>query len=339
MWIPLVAALVLGVQVAPAPVQVAPAPGPLAQAHARARVVKVVDGDTLDVLLDGTTVSLRLSSVDTEEKISGRAGGSPTKPQTVFGEETALWARALFATFPAPVVVGLAFDGGPEDRRLDAYGRLLCHVILPDGRDFNLLLVELGKSPYFDKYGYSLRAHADFVRAEDEARAARRGIWDPASNRARTPGAPSAIRPYERLLPWWEARAEAIEAFRRDAARPGSRLVSHEDPAGLARAFAECRRDPAARVTVFGAIGRFYEEDDGSLTALLRGGDRETALRAVIPAAERAELESRLRASTAEFRQNYLRVTGRMERNARGFVLTGAGALDWVSAEPAYPPR
>jgi len=311
------------------------APALAPKAEAQARVVKVVDGDTLDVLLDGKQVALRLLSVDTEEKISGRAGGSPSKPQTVFGQETVLWAQELFASFPQPVTLGLAF---PEGRRNDAFGRLLCHVLLPDGRDYNLLLVELGKSPYFNKYGNSLVAHEAFVRAQSAARAAQLGIWDPATNRAKTPGAPSAVRPYERLLPWWDARAAALDAFRARAAREPEACLSSEDAAGLRRAFERCQREPTARVTVCAEIERFYEESDGSLTALLRAGDAETALRAAIPAGERAALEPWLRASTEEFRQNYLYVSGRMERNARGFVLVGARAEDWTSAEPAYPP-
>ncbi|HEX6883731.1 MAG TPA: thermonuclease family protein [Planctomycetota bacterium] len=309
----------------------AEAPPARLASEATAEVVKVVDGDTLDVRLEGEVVTLRLLAVDTEEKISGRPLASRTKPQTVFGQETAEWARALFAGLGAAPRVGLAF---PEGRRRDAYGRLLCHVLLPDGRNFNLLLVELGKSPYFNKYGNDRALHAEFVRAQAAAREQRLGIWDPATNRARTPGAPSAVRPYAELLPWWDARAAAIEGFRARVAAGDETLVSHEDSAGLARAFERCRADPAARVTVFGAIERFYDEPDGSLTALLRAGERETSLRATIPAAERSALEPWLRASTEEFRQNYLTVTGRLERGPRGLLLSGAA---WQLAEPAYP--
>ena len=57
-------------------------------------VVKVVDGDTVHVMRDGKVEKLRLLSVDTEEKLSGR-GGSATKPETVYGEECALWAKEV----------------------------------------------------------------------------------------------------------------------------------------------------------------------------------------------------------------------------------------------------
>ncbi|NOT30724.1 MAG: hypothetical protein HOP15_09790, partial [Planctomycetes bacterium] len=219
-----------------------------------AEVVRVVDGDTLEVLLgvppDGESVKLRLCSVDTEEKISGRASSSPTKPETVFGEETAQWARGFFAELEresgGELRVGLAF---PEGRRTDVYGRLLCHVLLPDGRDFNLLLVEQGKSPYFNKYGNSPIAHAAFVRAQEAARAARLGIWNPATNRAKTPGAHSAVRPYARLLPWWDARAAAIDGFRARAAREPDGWLAAEDPAAIQLAYERCQREPMLRVT------------------------------------------------------------------------------------------
>jgi endonuclease YncB( thermonuclease family) len=330
-------ALAFPAQEAPAPVSIGPLgpAGPLARAEATAEVIEVVDGDTLDVRLEGEEVTLRLASVDTEEKISGRPLSSPTKPQTVFGQETTLWARELFAGLEQPVRIGLLF---PEGRRKDVYGRLLCHVLLPDGRDFNLMLVELGKSPYFNKYGNSPILHEDFVRAQARARGQQLGLWNPATNRARTPGAPSAVRPYDRLLPWWDARAAAIDGFRARARGEPERWLSAEDGAGLEGAFERCRRDPTLRVTVFTTIERFYEEEDGSLTALLRPGDARTALRASIAKGERERLEPLLRASTEEFRQNYLYATGRVERGERGLVLTGSTRADWAVAEPEYPP-
>ena len=117
----------------------------------------------------------------------------------------------------------------------------------------------------------------------------------------------------------------------------GSPRVSDHARDAVLRAAAElCRRDPAARVTVFTTIERFFDEPDGSLTVLLRSGGPEQALRAPIAAAERSTLEPRLRATTAEFRQNYLHVAGRLERGARGFVLVGTTAGDWSVAAPEF---
>jgi len=323
------ALLVLGGQGAPATVELP------YEVEATAELQRVVDGDTLEVLLDGEKRTLRLSSVDTEEKISGRPAGSPTKPETVFGQETALWARDFFAELGSPARIGLAF---PEGRREDAYGRLLCHVLLSDGRDFNLLLVEQGKSPYFNKYGNCPLAHEAFVRAQEEAQRRQLGIWNPATNRARTPGVPSAVRPYAELLPWWNARAEAIDRFRSSGELAGGRLVSAEDPAGLERAFRSSQDDPALRITVFGTIRRFFDEADGSLTVLLRDGDARQALRARVPKERRGELEGLLRQSCEEFRQNYLYAEGTLTRNTRGYLLVTAERSQWRAAEPEYSP-
>src|SRR5262245_45230367 len=57
---------------------------------------RVVDGDTIRVHRHGKSESLRLVSVDTEERLGPNHPATATKPQTVFGEETALWAEKLF---------------------------------------------------------------------------------------------------------------------------------------------------------------------------------------------------------------------------------------------------
>jgi endonuclease YncB( thermonuclease family) len=295
-------------------------------------VVQVIDADTLRVERAGRVETLRLLSVDTEEKITGEPPLSRSKPQTVFGEETALWARELFDGLRAGEArarVELAFPG--EVERCDAFGRLLCHVLLADGRDYNVMLVELGKSPYFTKYGYDELRHADLARAEASARARELGIWNPATNRARTPGAPEAVRPYERLLPWWHARAEAVEAFRAAARAAPERCLAAEDPAGLEAALA---RD-SGEVEVFGEIERFFEEPDGSLTVRFAGPEPERALRVALTAADRhGPLETLLRASTAEFRQNYLWVRGKLARGERGLALWPSGPSGWRLAGP-----
>ena len=320
-------------QAAPRPTAVAERPthrtiGPF-------EVTRVVDGDTVHVQREGRIEKLRLLSVDTEEKLSSGAS-SASKPGTVFGEETTLWARELIESFVADdgvVRVSLLLPNGVE--QLDIYGRLLCHVILPDGTDFNLQLVREGKSPYFTKYGYSTVDHAAFVEAEREARARGLGIWDPSTNVPVTPGAPVAARPYERLMPWWNARAEAIEVFRRRNAAAPHAVVSAEDPEALARAIAARAEDATREITVFGEIDRLFDEDDGSKTVLFRGPDRARRVRARIPAEARAahaalDLDGR----RGEFRQNFLFVRGALRDSGRGFELSSLNADQWEVAGP-----
>src|SRR5690348_12332240 len=53
------------------------------------RVVKVVDGDTLDVDMDGTTTPLRIIGIDTPETVD------PGKPVQCFGREASNKAKEL----------------------------------------------------------------------------------------------------------------------------------------------------------------------------------------------------------------------------------------------------
>lgn len=300
-------------------------------------VVRVVDGDTLHVRREGRIEKLRLLSVDTEEKLGTGGADSESKPGTVFGEETGVWARELFESFAAEdgrTSVHLVIPGGTE--RLDVYGRLLCHVLLPDGRDFNLLLVRQGKSPYFSKYGYSEVDHEAFAEAQRLARAEALGIWDPATNRPRTEGAPSARRPYERLLPWWEARAQALEGFRERSLAAPLEFVAADAPEALARAAAH----EGAQVSVFGEIDRLFDEADGSLTVLLRGSDRQRLVRVRIAAeARRAHEALDLAGRRAEYRQNFVYVRGRLRDTGRGFELRSTSPEQWSpgGAEPVPP--
>ena len=282
-------------------------------------IVRVVDGDTLHVRRDGKVEKLRLLHVDTEERMKPDVQGSATKPKTVFGEECALWAQQFFAGLGrdgAPARVSLWFPDGAEQR--DVYGRLLCHAILPDGRDYNLMLVELGKSPYFNKYGNS-EVHERFVSAQAKAREQQLGIWNPATNRAATPGAPSAVRPYPELLAWWDARAkdpgQVFDALRADS---------------LARA-----AEAPGEVDVFAEVGDVFEESGGDRTVLMRSGDRETALRVRIPQAARAKHDALdLEGLASEMRQNYVWIRGRVARTARGFEIVCDDPARWKRAGP-----
>ena len=294
-------------------------------------VTRVIDGDTIWIERDGRVEKLRLLSVDTEEKISGRPTRSRTKPETVLGEETRLWAKAFFAELAEAGTtprVRLAFpDEGPER---DGFGRLLCHVILPDGRDFNLLLVRLGLSPYFVKYGRSRVCHAEFVRAQAQARDAGRGIWRDAISEAR--------RPYAALLAWWDARADAVDAFRRRRAS-GSSVIAADDPEQLAAAVERCVADAELELDVFGEIDRFFDEEDGSLTVLFRSRDARNAFRVRVDEGARGgDLERWLVASTGELVQNYLFVRGRIVHGTRGFRMVAVDAQDWRPAGPSPRP-
>lgn len=140
----------------------------------KARIVKVVDGDTVHVLLpDGakseTEEKVRLFGINTPElhPRPGTPKGSFT-PEP-FSQEACDYLASLC---PPGTDVSLAQHGR------DKYGRLLGVLLLPDGRDANHLLIEAGLAkPYFLSGSKKDPLRLDYERAADDARAARNGIW------------------------------------------------------------------------------------------------------------------------------------------------------------------
>lgn len=266
-------------------------------------IVKVVDGDTIHIQRKGKVEKLRLLSVDTEEKIGGGANANSTKPPTVFGEECAQWAQGFFqklAKDGQPPRVGLLFPGGKE--QYDFYGRLLCHVILPDGTDYNLMIVEMGKSPYFSKYGFSEIEHEAFVEAQDAARKQQLGIWNPKTNVPATPDTPSARRPYEKLLPWWDLRGRAVAEFQAARKKDPASVCDTDDPESLAAA-----AKAGTPVECFGEISKITEGENGSLTIHFRASQRDKAFVVFVDKAQREAHKGLDFASMAEeFHQNYV---------------------------------
>src|SRR5262245_20952152 len=312
----------------PAPTAVAPATRPAVE---EVEIAKVVDGDTIHVRRKGQVEKLRLLSVDTEERLGNGVQGTSTKPQTVFGEECALWAQKFFADLGKdgqPAKIGLVFPGGAEQR--DVYGRLLCQVILPDGTNYELMLVKLGKSPYFNKYGNDLLDHEGFVAAQKAAQEAKLGIWDPKTNEPKAPGAPAAKRPYKELLAWWDVRAQAVDGYRKRAASTPDDVADCEDPLALGRA-AGAGKD----VDCFGEIDRVFDEKNGDLTVLMRSGAKEKALRVRIPVAARKRFDDlHFEDHTREFRQNYFWVKGRVKGGDRGFSMVTDEPVSWRLGGP-----
>lgn len=129
-------------------------------------VVKVVDGDTLDVNLNGKVERLRLIGIDTPETVD------PRKDVQCFGIEASNKAKELLVGKS----VGLEADESQGEQ--DKYGRLLRYVILPDGTNFNLLMVKEG---YAHEYTYdeAYKYQKEFKAAQEEAMMRERGLWSP----------------------------------------------------------------------------------------------------------------------------------------------------------------
>lgn len=122
-----------------------------AEATFSARVVRVLDGDTVEVQAGpGPIHRIRLHGIDCPER------GAP------FANVARNFARQL--AFDREVTV--------QVRDRDRYGRLVARVIV-DGQDMSVELLKAGLAVHFRRYS----SDPVLERAEQQARAARRGIW------------------------------------------------------------------------------------------------------------------------------------------------------------------
>jgi len=124
-------------------------------------VTRVVDGDTIEVDLDGREEDVRYIGVDTPETVK------PDTPVPCFGPQASAFNHGLVERRRVRLVFG-------EERR-DVYGRLLAYVYLDD-RFVNAELVRRGLArtltiPPNDRFA------ARFERLQMAAARAGRGLW------------------------------------------------------------------------------------------------------------------------------------------------------------------
>jgi micrococcal nuclease len=136
-----------------------PADGPGA-----ATVMRVVDGDTLEVDVGGQSEEVRLIGIDTPESVA------TDRPNECFGREASERTADLL---PVGTAVRLERDVEARDR----YDRLLAYVYRSDDSLFvNHDLVAGGYAEAMP-YPPNTTHQADFAAAQQEARRARAGLW------------------------------------------------------------------------------------------------------------------------------------------------------------------
>ncbi len=158
----------------------ATSPAPLASRGDAAHVVRVIDGDTIEVDSGGGLETVRYIGIDATE--IGRDGG----PGECFSAEAAERNAQLVLD------VTVVMETDTSDR--DELGRLLRFVYLPDGRMVNEVLVEEGYAGATDSLA-NTRHSAALTAANDRAKDAGIGWWETCANSF--PRSTSPRRPFK----------------------------------------------------------------------------------------------------------------------------------------------
>lgn len=125
---------------------------------------RVIDGDTVDVLVDGKLQRVRLLNIDTPET---------RDPIECLGAEATEFTRDLL---PSGSEVSLSYDV----ERTDQYGRTLATVTTRSGIEVNEALVEAGLAVAI-VVGKNDRNYDRMLAAEARAEQGRVGLFAPAS--------------------------------------------------------------------------------------------------------------------------------------------------------------
>lgn len=151
--------------VAPTVAVVSPASAVLGDtSKVKAQIVKVVDGDTIHVEIEGKKETVRLIGIDTPETVD------PRKKVQCFGKEASDYAKSLLEG----KTVYLEEDDTQGTR--DKYQRLLAYIFLEDGTNINQLLIAQGYAyeyTYNDPYIYQ----AAFKESQRLALENKKGLW------------------------------------------------------------------------------------------------------------------------------------------------------------------
>ncbi|ECH8185891.1 thermonuclease family protein [Salmonella enterica] len=125
--------------------------GSLYAAEIRGKVIRVIDGDTIDVLQDKTPVRIRLANIDAPEK------------KQAYGRWSANQLKGLVAAQPVTVTY----------TQTDRYGRIIGRVFTTNGTEASRFMVQSGAAWVYERYNAD-RALPDLQR---EAQAHKRGLW------------------------------------------------------------------------------------------------------------------------------------------------------------------
>lgn len=123
-------------------------------------MLRVIDGDTIEIELYGKQEKVRLIGVDTPETVD------PRKAVQYYGKEASNYVRSQLEGRE----VELEFDFNPRDK----YDRLLAYVWI-DGRNFDSELIRLGYARAYLRFPF--RYFKEFEKLGRESEKNKVGMW------------------------------------------------------------------------------------------------------------------------------------------------------------------
>lgn len=130
-----------------------------------AKVSKVVDGDTIKVLINNKEETIRLIGIDSPEILDEK------KLTQCFGKEASAKAKEILTGKT------IILQSDPTQGERDEYGRLLRYVFLQDGTSFNKFMISEGYAREYTFKGKIYKYQTEFIQAEEKARKEKKGLW------------------------------------------------------------------------------------------------------------------------------------------------------------------
>jgi micrococcal nuclease len=115
-------------------------------------VERVIDGDTIKIMYEGKSVSVRIIGINTPET------KHPEKPIECFGPEASNFAEELMSN--KEILLELDESQGKYDK----YDRLLAYIWLPNGQLYSEVAIENGLDAMSFK-GFDIQPEADYLKS------------------------------------------------------------------------------------------------------------------------------------------------------------------------------
>lgn len=127
------------------------------------KVTEVVDGDTIQVDMNGTQEKVRFIGVDTPET------KKPNAPVQCYGPEASEFTKQALTG------KSVRLEADPLDDNRDRYGRLLRYVYLQDGSLLEETLIKQGLG--FAYLSFPFQKKEQFAKLQEDAQTNKVGLW------------------------------------------------------------------------------------------------------------------------------------------------------------------